>query len=206
MMKLLLTGFEPFGRFQRNPSGETAHHLHGMMLGGVQVTSQLLPVSFRRASAPLITALETVRPDMVLSLGLGAPGGIRVERLAVNRCTAPPGGDNDGDDPQGAPILPAGPATYEATLPVARIVDHLTTLGFRVVPSDSAGEYLCNFVMYTTLHHVCMHRFPTRVGFLHGPALSAEMEEGEEEQGMSLDQWIAWTQAVIAVVSETEDT
>src|SRR5581483_3894314 len=68
MMKLLLTGFEPFGRFQRNPSGETAHHLHGMVLGGVQVTSQLLPVSFRRASAPLITALETVRPDMVLSL------------------------------------------------------------------------------------------------------------------------------------------
>ncbi|MGH2478531.1 MAG: pyroglutamyl-peptidase I, partial [Ktedonobacteraceae bacterium] len=128
-MNILITGFEPFGRWQRNPSGETAQHFHGTTLGGIYITSLLLPVSFQHATAPLLAAIEEVRPDVVLNLGLGTPGGVRVERVAVNRCTAPKGGDNDGYDPQGAPILPAGPATYSSTLPVARIVDRLATLG-----------------------------------------------------------------------------
>lgn len=202
-MKILVTGFEPFGRWQHNPSGETALHFHGTTLGEVQITSQLLPVSFQHATAPLIAALEAVRPDVVLNLGLGAPVGVRVERVAVNRCTAPPGGDNDGYDPQGAPILPAGPATYHSTLPVAHIVDRLASLGFSVAPSDSAGEYLCNFAMYTTLHYISTHQLPMRAGFIHGSPLPADMGEGAEGQGMSLAQWIACTEAMIEVLGET---
>ncbi|MGH2479479.1 MAG: pyroglutamyl-peptidase I, partial [Ktedonobacteraceae bacterium] len=152
-MNILITCFEPFGRWQHNPSGETAQHLHGTTLGQAHITSQLLPVSFQHAAAPLLAALEAVRPDVVLSLGLGAPGGFRVERVAVNRCEAPKGGDNAGYDPQGAPILLTGPALYQATLPVERIVARLSTLGFSVTPSDSAGTYLCNFVMYTAQHY-----------------------------------------------------
>lgn len=202
-MHILLTGFEPFGRWQRNPSGETALHFHSATIGKIRITSQLLPVAFQRATAPLIAAIEAARPDVVLSLGLGAPTGIRVERVAVNRCTAPPGGDNDGYDPQGAPILPIGPGTYAATLPVAHLVDRLVTLGFSVVPSDSAGEYLCNFAMYTALHHVHMHKLPIRAGFIHGPPLPLDRGEDGEEQGMSLDRWIAFTGAVIEVLGET---
>ena len=202
-MNILITGFEPFGRWQRNPSGETAQHFHGTTLGEIQITSLLLPVSFQHATVPLLAAIDAVRPDVVLNLGLGASGGVRVERVAVNRCTAPQGGDNDGYDPQGAPILPAGSATYSSTLPIARIVDRLATLGFSVVPSDSAGEYLCNFVMYTTLHHIRTHNLPMRAGFMHGPPLSTDTGEGEQEKGMSLAQWIAWTEAVIEVLGET---
>lgn len=202
-MNILITGFEPFGRWQRNPSGETALHFHGRTLGGVQITSQLLPVSFQKAATPLIAALETVRPDVVLSLGLGSPGGVRVERIAVNRCKAPAGGDNDGYDPQGAPILPAGPATYNSMLPVERLVDRLASLGFSVAPSDSAGEYLCNFVMYTTLHYITTHKLPMQSGFIHGSPLPADLKEGEEGKGMSLAQWIACTEAMIEVLSET---
>lgn len=202
-MNILITGFEPFGRWQHNPSGEVAQHFHGATLGEVHITGQLLPVSFQRATAPLIAAIDTACPDVVLSLGLGAPGGVRVERVAVNRCTAPPGGDNDGYDPQGAPILPAGPTTYNATLPVAHIVDRLATLGFSVAPSDSAGEYLCNFVMYTALHHIRAHGLPMRAGFLHGPPLPADPGESEEGQGMSLAQWITCIETVLEVLGQT---
>jgi pyroglutamyl-peptidase len=202
-MKILITGFEPFGRWQHNPSGETAQHFDGMTLGEVQITSQLLPVSFQHAAAPLIAAIEAVRPDIVLNLGLGTPAGVRVERVAVNRCQAPLGGDNDGYDPQGAPVLPAGPATYRSTLPVSHIVDRLATLGFSVAPSDSAGEYLCNFVMYTTLHHISTHKLPMLAGFIHGSPLPADLGEGEQGKGLSLAQWIAFTEATIGVLGET---
>ncbi|HEU5383767.1 MAG TPA: hypothetical protein VFV38_50860 [Ktedonobacteraceae bacterium] len=201
-MNILLTGFEPFGRWQHNPSGETALHFHGATLGEVQITSLLLPVSFQNAAPPLIAALEAVRPDAVLNLGLGTPVGVRVERVAVNRCQAPPGGDNDGYDPQGAPILPAGPATYTSTLPVGRIVDRLAMLGFSVALSDSAGEYLCNFIMYTTLHYISTHRLPTQAGFIHGSPLHTDMGESGEEKGMSLAQWIAFTETTIEVLGE----
>lgn len=201
-MKVLITGFEPFGRWQHNPSGETALHFHSTTLGEVRITSQLLPVSFQHAAAPLLAALEAVRPDVVLNLGLGAPVGFRVERVAVNRCTAPPGGDNDGYDPHGAPVLPAGPATYRATLPVERIVEQLARLGFSVTSSDSAGEYLCNFVMYTTLHYIETHKLPTRAGFIHGSPLPTDMGTGEQGIGMSLAQWIAFTKATIEFLGE----
>jgi pyroglutamyl-peptidase len=203
-MKILITGFEPFGRWQRNPSGETVKHFDGKESGEVQLIGLLLPVSFQRAAAPLTAAIDAVRPDVVLSLGLGSPGGVRVERVAVNRCEAPTGGDNDGYSPCGAPIQPDGPASYTSTLPVARIVGRLATLGFNVTPSDSAGEYLCNFAMYTALHHINTHNLPMRAGFIHGPQLPTENAVESEEGSMSLEQWIGCTEAAIEVLRETQ--
>jgi pyrrolidone-carboxylate peptidase len=36
IMKVLVTGFEPFAPWQRNPSGETAHHLDGATIVDVE--------------------------------------------------------------------------------------------------------------------------------------------------------------------------
>src|SRR5713226_2883927 len=117
-MKVLVTGFEPYGIWQLNPSGETARHLDGATIVDVEVTGLVLPVSFTRAAAPLITAIDSLRPDVVLNLGQGDAVGVRVERIAVNRAKSPAGGDNDGYDPQGKPIVEGGPATYSSTLQV----------------------------------------------------------------------------------------
>jgi pyrrolidone-carboxylate peptidase len=56
-MKVLVTGFERYGPWQRNPSGETAHHLDGATIVDVEITGLVLPVSFQRATAPLIAAI-----------------------------------------------------------------------------------------------------------------------------------------------------
>lgn len=196
-MKALITGFEPFGRWQRNPSGETARHLDGATIVDLEVSGLVLPVSFRRAAAPLIEAIETLRPDIVLNLGLGGATGVRVERVAVNRARAPEGGDNDGYDPQGSPVVEGGPGTYMATLPVAEIAELLTTLNFTVALSDDAGEYLCNYAMYTTLHHIATRGYPTRAGFIHAAPLSEEMSDATGGKGMSLKEWIGFTEAVL---------
>ncbi len=196
-MKALITGFEPFGRWQRNPSGETARHLDGAKIVDLEVSGLVLPVSFARAAAPLIEAIDTLRPDIVLNLGLGGAVGVRVERVAVNSARAPEGGDNDGFDPQGSPIVEGGPDTYQATLAVSEIVELLTNLNFDVAPSDSAGEYLCNYAMYTTLHHISTRGYPMRAGFIHAAPLSDEVTDSSNGKGMSLKEWIGFTEAVL---------
>src|SRR5438128_12412442 len=98
-MKVLVTGFEPFGPWQRNPSGETARHLDGATIVDAEITGLVLPVSFRRAAAPLISAIDELHPDVVLDLGQGEAVGVRVEHIAVTRCCALEGGDNDVYEP-----------------------------------------------------------------------------------------------------------
>lgn len=196
-MKVLVTGFEPYGSWQRNPSGETARHLDGATIVDVEVTGLVLPVSYRRAAVPLIAAIDELQPDVVLNLGQGEPAGVRVERAAVNRCTAPAAGDNDGYKPRGEPVVPGGPETYRSTLPLDDIVALLSNLQFNAAASDSAGEFLCNYAMYTTLHHIATHRLPTRAGFIHASPLREEAPDLTSGKGMRLKNWIDFTEAVL---------
>ena len=196
-MRVLVTGFEPFGPWQRNPSGETARHLDGSTIVDAEISGLVLPVSFRRAAAPLIAAIDELRPDVVLNLGQGAAVGVRVERVAVNCCIAPDGGDNDGYQPDGEPIVVNGPETYQSTLPVAEIVDLLSNIKFNVAPSDSAGDFLCNYVMYTTLHHIAMHNLPIRAGFIHASPLREEVPDLTEGKGMRLKRWIDFVETTL---------
>lgn len=196
-MKVLVTGFEPFGPWQRNPSGETARHLDGATIVDAEITGLILPVSFQRAAAPVIAAIDELHPDVVLNLGQGSAVGVRVERIAVNRCTAPAGGDNDGYEPQGEPIVMDGPETYQSTLPVMEIVDLLSNVKFEAVASYSAGEFLCNYVMYTTLHHIATHNLPIRAGFIHASPLREEVPDLTEGKGMRLKKWIDFVEATL---------
>jgi len=196
-MKVLVTGFEPFGPWRRNPSGETASHLDGAIIVDAEITGLVLPVSFKRAAAPLIAAIDELRPDVVLNLGQSDPVGVRVERIAFNRCCAPAGGDNDGYRPCGELIVPGGPESYSSTLPVREIVELLSNVNFNVAPSDFAGEYLCNYVMYTTLHHIATRQLPTRAGFIHASPLDEEVPDLTKGKGMPLKKWIDFTEAVL---------
>lgn len=196
-MKVLVTGFEPFGLWQRNPSGDTARHLDGATIVDAEISGLVLPVSFQRAAAPVIAAIDELHPDVVLNLGQGSAVGVRVERIAVNRCTAPAGGDNDGYEPQGEPIVMDGPETYQSTLPAMEIVDLLSNVKFEAAPSDFAGEFLCNYVMYTTLHHIATHNLPIRAGFIHASPLREEVPDLTEGKGMRLKKWIDFVEATL---------
>ena len=196
-MKALITGFEPYGPWQRNPSGETARHMDGATIIDLEVTGLVLPVSFARAAAPLIEAIDALRPDIVLNLGQGEAVGVRVERTAVNRAKSPAGGDNDGFDPQGGLIVEGGPETYASTLPVNEIVELLTNVKFNAAPSDSAGEFLCNYVMYTTLHHIATRGYAMRAGFIHASPLREEAPDLTNGKGMRLKKWIDFTESVL---------
>ena len=66
-MKILVTGFEPFGGEDVNPSWEAVKAVQAP--AGIQLEKILLPVSFRKAPALIEEKIQSLRPDVILSLG-----------------------------------------------------------------------------------------------------------------------------------------
>jgi len=158
---LLLTGFEPFGGLERNPSAEIAR-----LLGtGEGVHGAVLPVDYRRLPAALDALFE--RPwDAVVLMGVAVGRSVlSLERVAINfRDPARP--DNAGYAPERPSIVPDGPDAYFSTLPLERLRSALAQEGVPVEISLSAGPYLCNAAMY-----LARHRLGPDVpcGFVHLP-------------------------------------
>ena len=180
--RVLVTGFEPFGGADENPSARLVEWLAsgggGPAAGaaaGLEVVAEVLPVSAARLPPRLDALLESLRPDVVLGLGEARRAAvIRVERVAVNLLDFAIA-DNDGRVVRNAPVVPGGPPAYFATLPAAEVVEALRAAG---VPCEASlsrtGAYLCNQMMYLALDRAARRARGPRVGFLHVPSLPAQ--------------------------------
>lgn len=116
-MKILVTGFDPFGGESINPAYEAVKLLPDC-IGGAAIVKQLIPTSFLRSGRVLEEAIECVRPEAVVCIGqAGGRAAITPERLAVNLMdsTSP---DNDGFIPTDIPVCADGENAYFSTLPV----------------------------------------------------------------------------------------
>lgn len=162
-MRVLLTGFGPFGEVVSNPTERLTRHFAG------RVDTLALPTSFARAARGLREALRhRVGPelDVVLMLGVAESAeAVHVETVGRNRDDARIA-DVDGAQPRGA-IVDDGPEVLPVTIDVARVHRSLVAAGVAARLSDSAGAYVCNHLLYSTLLHLRDTR--TRAGFLHLP-------------------------------------
>ena len=83
-MKILVTGFEPFGGENINPALEAINRLEDQILGA-NIIKLELPTVFNKSIERLEKALEEERPDVVLSIGqAGGRNRITIERVAIN--------------------------------------------------------------------------------------------------------------------------
>ena len=154
MTHVLVTGFEPFGDNEVNPSQLLAEELGGVVL----------PVSYARAADALRAAIAERKPDLVVSFGLAAKRTeISVERFALNLDEAE-NVDNEGGS-SAADIVPGGPLAYRSRLPVDDVVAALRAADIPAAPSRDAGGFLCNHVFYVLMH------MGARGGFVHVPPL-----------------------------------
>ena len=148
----LLSGFEPFGGERSNPSWEVAALLDGRAIGGLVVGSVRLPVNTARAVLAIAAAIRRLRPRAVL--GLGQAGGrpaISLEKVAINLAERRAGHETDGGL-AGIPVVRGGADALFARLPLRAILRALERRGIPAALSLSAGAYVCNAVMYATLH------------------------------------------------------
>lgn len=167
---ILVTGFEPFGSDDFNPSEAIAKQLDGKNFNGFTVLSRVLPVDTNTAPLRLAEVLEEVQPAALVSLGLAAGReGISLERIAVNlRDWVEP--DNNGQNISDQPVIADGPAAYFATLPLRTIKAGTDAAEIPAHLSTTAGLFLCNQIMYWGLH-LAATRYPDMLsGFIHLPA------------------------------------
>ncbi|HWQ14641.1 MAG TPA: pyroglutamyl-peptidase I [Roseiflexaceae bacterium] len=202
MKTVLLTGFEPFGGGRVNPSAEAAQRIAAEGVEGLRISALVLPVDAERALVLLAEALERLRPDACLMLGLAdGVAALQVERVALNLCDfrIP---DNIGRQLVDEPVVPGGPAAYFATAPVRALQEAALGAGVPAELSLSAGAYLCNMALYAALHLCETRGLRTRCGFVHVPALPEQaLAERRARPSMSLDLICAGVRAMLRVLA-----
>lgn len=178
-MKVLITGFEPFGGEKVNPAWEAVRLLPDT-IAGAEIIKLQIPTVFSESVSAVEKGICRYQPDVVISVGqAGGRSCVTVEKVAINLADAriP---DNAGEQPADEPLLPDGPTAYFATIPVKEIVANVRRHGIPCHISYTAGTYVCNCVMYHVLHLTAVSCPDIRAGFIHVP-YSAEQAVGKPE-------------------------
>lgn len=199
-MKVLVTGFEPFGGDPVNPSIRIAREMR-RQVGRYDVVSEVLPVVYGRSLEMLHAMIRAERPDCVLCLGLaGGRTGLAVEIRAQNVMDAriP---DNDGRQPRGEPIDPRAPGALGPRLPVRSILRELAHRGVTAESSRSAGTYLCNYVFYGLARHIARSDPALLGGFIHVPWMRDRPTDRPGAPALDLATLVRGVESVLDVLS-----
>lgn len=196
-MKIIVTGFDPFGGEKINPSIECVKALPE--IEGVELIRLELPTVFKESAKRLNEVINDVKPDAVLSVGqAGGRPGITMERIAINVDDAriP---DNISQQPIDEAIQLDGEAAYFTTLPIKRIVKAIREAGIPAEVSNSAGTYVCNHIMYQSLFAATKADKPFKAGFMHIPFIP---EQTTDKPSLPLEESTKAVQIAIETIRD----
>lgn len=196
-MKIIVTGFDPFGGEKINPSIECVKALHEVE--GVELIRLELPTVFKESAKRLNEVINEVKPDAVLSVGqAGGRPGITIERIAINVDDAriP---DNISQQPIDETIQTKGAAAYFSTLPIKRIVKAIREAGISAEVSNSAGTFVCNHIMYQALFAATKADKPFKAGFMHIPFIP---EQTTDKPSLPLEESTKALQIAIEIIRD----
>lgn len=209
-MKILVTGFEPFGNETINPSWQAVSQLPDVIDTG-EIIKLELPVEFNHSAEVLEEAMDIHMPDAVICVGqAGGRSAVSVEKVAINLQEAriP---DNAGHQPTDIAVKSDGDTAYFSTLPVKEMVKNIHQAGIPAAVSYTAGTYVCNDLMYQLLY-LGQKKYPDLMGgFIHVPFIETQaIDKPAGTPFMSLESITKALEAAIRAViqkktgSETE--
>ncbi|HHX04143.1 MAG TPA: pyroglutamyl-peptidase I [Tissierellia bacterium] len=182
---LLISAFEPFDDEPVNPSALAVERLPES-IDGVKIEKIILPTAFGESLTRLLEAVERFRPEAVLCVGqAGGRAEITPERVAINLIDARIA-DNQGNQPIDEAIEPAGESAYFSTLPVKAMVAALKEKDIPASLSNTAGTFVCNYIMYGLLHHL-QSLEGVRGGFVHVPFIPEQLERHPNAPSLALE-------------------
>lgn len=194
-MKILITGFDAFGGEKINPASLILDKI-GDEIDGHKMEKLLLPTKFVGSADILEKKIAQTRPDIIISLGqAGGRSEITVERVAINIADASIA-DNDGKMPIDEKIRWDGENAYFSTLPIKAIVENLRKEEIPASVSNSAGTYVCNFIMYNDLYFADKYK-NISAGFIHVPYLPAQVLDKRNMASMSLENMVKAVEIII---------
>ena len=203
-MKILVTGFDPFGGEKVNPALEAVKSLpseiHGAEIHWVEI-----PTVFYQSAEVLEAEIERYQPDVVLCIGqAGGRASLSPERVAINQDDAriP---DNQGNQPIDEPIRMDGEVAYFSTLPIKAMVQAIKEEGLPATVSNTAGTFVCNHLMYQALY-LADKKFPhMRAGFMHIPYMTEQVLNKPNTASMCLTDIVRGIEAAIRAIVDYKD-
>ena len=202
-MKILVTGFQPFGGESVNPAYEAVRRLPAQ-IAGADVATVEIPVVYKKGPAAVEAAIEAEKPDMVLCVGqAGGRAQITPEFVGINYANfrIP---DNEGNQPVGTPIFEDGDTAYFSSLPIKAMVQKMREAGIPAAVSNTAGTYVCNHLMYGVLYHIAKEFSNMRGGFVHVPFLHEQVIEKRDVPSLSKADIVRGLEAAIAAIAEND--
>ncbi|WP_439573135.1 pyroglutamyl-peptidase I family protein [Phreatobacter sp.] len=154
MRTLLVAGFGPFPGWENNPTPAMVRAAARLRLPGIRIVPHLFNTVYVEVARDLPALIARHRPDAVLLFGLaGRTRHVRIERFAHNVTTRrlP---DASGAFHHSADIAADGPWRMPTAMRTGVLVQALRRAGLNARPSQSAGEYLCNFSYWLALEAV----------------------------------------------------
>lgn len=203
-MKLLVTGFDPFGGEPVNPAIETVKRLPDR-IAGAEIIKLEIPTVCHKSLRVIDEAIAEYNPDAVLSIGqAGGRPDITVERVGINvdDCRIP---DNEGNQIIDEPVFPEGPDAYLVTLPIKAMVQRIQERKIPASVSNTAGTFVCNHVTYGVCHLIATKYPGKRSGFIHIPYLPQQVIDKKNMPSMSQEMMVEAIEAAIETIVETTE-
>ena len=203
-MKILVTGFDPFGGEKVNPALEAVKSLPSV-IHGAEIRWVEIPTVFYQSAEVLATEIVRYQPDVVLCIGqAGGRASLTPERVAINQDDAriP---DNDGNQPIDTPIRLDGEAAYFSTLPIKAMVQAIKEVGLPATVSNTAGTFVCNHLMYQALYLADKKFSHMRAGFMHIPYMTEQVINKPNTASMNLTDIVRGIEAVIGAIVDYKD-
>ncbi|UCD44820.1 MAG: pyroglutamyl-peptidase I [Candidatus Bathyarchaeota archaeon] len=183
---ILLTGFEPFGGNEVNPSIQACRELEGKTYNGYRALVEETPLRYHEIKGLIEGHIERYKPAAVICTGQGGGGGLSVERVAINVASARMR-YNCGYKPIDEPLNSDGPVAYWTKLPFRELLVALKEAGIPSRLSNSAGTFGCNQIFYHLMDCLARERLDVPAGFIHVPMLPEQVLEKRNATSMSLD-------------------
>ena len=185
-MKILVTGFDPFGGEKINPALEAVKLLPNEILGS-EIIKLEIPTVFRKSYDVLKEAVIENKPEVVISVGQASGRfGITPERVAINIDDARIA-DNEGNQPIDERIFEDGKEAYFSNLPIKAMVAEIKENGLPASVSNTAGTFVCNHIMYSIMYMIDKEFTNVKGGFIHVPCIPAQVVDKVGVPSMSVE-------------------
>lgn len=200
-MKILITGFDPFGGEKVNPAYEAIKLLEDRISDATIIKLEI-PTVFHKSAEVIKDKINEENPDVIVCVGqAGGRFDVTPERVAINVDDAriP---DNENNQPIDEKIKEDGADAYFSSLPIKAMVEKMRGAAVPSSVSNSAGTFVCNHIMYQVLYFIDKE-FPGKTGgFVHVPFIPEQTIGKSNQPSMHLEDIAKGLEAGIKAIVE----
>ena len=203
-MRALLTGFDPFEGNSINPALEVLRDVRER-IGGIEVRGIEIPTVFGKSMERILEVAKEFKPDVILCIGqAGGRYEMSLERVAINLNDARIK-DNEGNQPIDEVIYADGENAYFSNLPLKAMMAEMRERGIPTAISNTAGTFVCNYVMYGVLYHIHKHNIAKKGGFIHIPYMPQQVINKPNTPYMEKERMVRGVEIALECIAQYQE-